>query len=89
MFEESKQAHYEEGRSITEINRSDIYGVCNCGYLTLKGRDAFEDRNGGLTVKRNLVTIYDDNGNVVKRLHPLPYGIMSCFSCNACVNDWR
>jgi len=94
-----KQGYQEPFKSIM---RSEIEAICQCGYLTLKPRNAFEDHNGGITVKRSRVTIIDDKtGQVIKRLRPkLIQGgraqgyrdyddIMTHCNCNACVNGWK
>jgi hypothetical protein len=81
-----KELHYQQGRDIQEIRRSQIEAICCCGYLTLKPTNDFEGHNGGLTVKRSKVKIVDDQtGNVVQRLR----GVRTYESCNACVNNWK
>jgi hypothetical protein len=83
-----KQEHYREGRSITEVLKSEIAAVCRCGFIELKPRGAFEEHNGGLTVKRSQVVIVDDRtGACVKVLRGR--SINHYDSCNACVNDWK
>lgn len=91
----SKQDYFKQGREIRVIYRSQIYGYCDCGYVTLKPTNKFEEHNGGLTVKRSQITIVDDEtGKAVKKLR-LRTGkdgyddIMHWWSCNACVNDWK
>ena len=83
----SKQEHYEQGRSIQAVNREDIEGVCQCGYLTLKASSDFETHNGGLTVERSRVTISREDGSTVKLLRGK--NINHYYGCNACVNDWK
>jgi len=80
------QAHYRQGRGIKEVLKSDIEGICECGYLSLKPQCDFENRKGGLTVKRSKVTIVNEDGNEVKRLSRK--GINTYYQCNACVNHW-
>jgi hypothetical protein len=77
--------YYKSGRERRVINKSDIEGVCQCGYLTLKPTNDFEKHNGGLVVKRSKVVIVNDNGSTVRRLT----GITKYSSCNACVNNWK
>lgn len=90
-----RQEYYRRGRRIREVMRSEIDSICDCGYLTLKPRNAFEEHNGGLTVRRYRVRIVDDRtGEIVRRLRPRrepdrDSDIMTSFSCNACANDWR
>ena len=80
------QPHYRKGREVQEVLRSQIEAVCRCGFLTLKPGNTFEERNGGLTIKRKQVRIIDDKtGQVVQRLR----GVNTYYSCNACVNDWK
>lgn len=78
-----KQSHYRAGRELREVEKSQIEAACACGYLTLKPGSEFEERNGGLTIKRSNVRIMD-NGREVKRLRIRRWG-----QCNACVNDWK
>ncbi len=78
-----KQSHYRAGRELQEVEKNQIDGVCDCGYLTLKPSNEFETQNGGLTVKRSTVRIMD-HGREVKRLR-----IRKWSGCNACVNDWK
>lgn len=94
-----KQEHYKAGRSIREVNRADIQGICSCGFLTLSPNSDFEEFHGGLTVKRSQVRILTDAGDVVQKLRPKRigerrdgtplYDINSYYQCNACVNHWR
>lgn len=83
-----KQPYYKQGRELETIMLSDIEGICDCGYLTLSPTNSFENHNGGLTIKRNNVTILnDETGQKVKRLSRK--NINSYSTCNACANDWR
>jgi hypothetical protein len=86
-----KQDYYMQGRKITDISRDQIDGICECGNITLKSNGDFENHNGGLTVRRSNVDIYDENGEIVQRLRPrnkgLEFNRYCC--CNACVNDWK
>lgn len=81
----STQEHYEAGRQIIEVLKSQIEAICRCGFLTLAPANEFERHNGGLTVKRSQVNIVDAEGNTVKRLR----GVNRYYSCNACANNWR
>lgn len=88
-----KQSHYLAGRQVNVIHKSQIEGVCACGYITMKPQDDFENHNGGLTVRKNSLTILDSNGRPVRRLRPRTINgrkeFNLYFRCNACVNDWR
>jgi len=89
----NKEDHYKKGRCVRNINRTDILGYCKCGYLTLKPEDAFEQHNGGLTVKRSNVKIID-NGKIIQKLRPRLDtegwdDIQLWYGCNACVNGWK
>ncbi len=91
----SKQNYFKQGREITGVYRNQIYGYCDCGYITLKPTNEFEEHNGGLTVKSSQMTIIDlETGKVVKKLRSRigkdGYDdIQHYFSCNACVNEWK
>lgn len=94
VWGEPKQPYYEKGRKIKSIMRSQIEGICDCGYITLKPINLFETRNGGLTVKRSKVQIFDDKtGKEILKLRPKKYGnyydINLYGSCNACDNHWK
>ena len=90
----SAQAYYRKGRTIREVKRSEIDGVCSCGYITLT------EAAGGFTVKRSNVRIIDDEtGAEIKvlrrrktgregRYGPI-YDFNKYWQCNACVNDWK
>ena len=86
MWGEDKQSHYREGRGITAVQKNEIEAVCRCGYLTLKPRNDFEEHNGGLTVKRSQVRIFNGEEEV-RALRGKK--IMRYSACNACGNDWR
>jgi hypothetical protein len=86
IFGANVQPHYQQGRSIAKIEKSDIEGVCDCGYITLKPQNEIEYRCGGLTVKRSSVTITDNN-KIVERLSKK--GIKHYRHCNACINNWK
>jgi hypothetical protein len=79
------QAHYRGGREVQEVLKSQVDGVCRCGYITLAPANDFERHNGGLTVKRSQVRIVDAQGREVKQLR----GVQRWWSCNACANNWR
>lgn len=87
MWGQDKQGHYRAGRDVQEVKLNQIEGICNCGYLTLKPTNEFEEHNGGLTVKRSRVKIVRKDGTVVR--HPRGKGIQRYGSCNACANGWR
>lgn len=87
MWGVSKQEYFASGRSIEQINLSDIEAVCRCGYITLSPRNEFEKHNGGLTVKRSCVEIVRNDGSVVRSIRGK--NIKRYYSCNACVNDWK
>ncbi|MBN2569833.1 MAG: hypothetical protein JXB42_10435 [Deltaproteobacteria bacterium] len=85
-----KQEYYQGGREIREISRRDIAVYCQaCGFITLNGTNDFENRNGGLTVKRSEVVIYDAEGGIVQALRPKKRDFIKVWGCNACVNDWK
>ena len=72
------------------VNRSQIVGICKCGYIELNPASEFERYNGGLVVKRSRVHIIADNGKEVKKFRPRRTEKINRYhTCNACVNDWR
>jgi len=86
----SRQEYYKTGRNVREVYISDIEHFCQCGYITLKPKNKFEEFNGGLTVKRSNVKIYKENGQLVKRLRASKSNdIFKVWLCNACGNNWK
>ena len=79
------QEHYLAGREVREVLKSQIEAVCQCGFLTMKPTNDFEQHNGGLTVRRSSVRIINSDGTTVKRLR----GVNTYCSCNACANNWK
>ena len=83
-----RQEHYKQGRQIRIVNKSDIIGICQCGYIQLEPQDEMERHCGGLMLKRSKVEIVDYSGNPVKVLRRSKKINRYCH-CNACVNKWR
>ena len=93
--ERYNQDYYKKGRTIKTIKRSEIDGICSCGYITLS------EAAGGFTVRRSNVRIIDDKtGREIKVLRRRKtgterggwraiYDFNTYGYCNACVNDWK
>lgn len=86
---DGKQEYYRAGRGLEAIRVSQIEAVCQCGYLTLKPTNDFENHCGGLTVKRSKVQIINDRtGEPLERFRP-GKKVLRFGCCNACGNDWK
>ena len=82
----SKQEYYKKGGALKKVEKRNIHAYCQCGYLTLEPTTDFEKFNGGLTVKRAQVRIFDDD-KLIKHLHRTNK-IQNWHGCNACQNMW-
>jgi len=84
------QSYYTKGRKLTSIEISQIKAICDCGYLTLKPTNEFEEYNGGVTVKRKGLKIFQ-NGKEIRLTKKIrtQYEIIHYWACNACSNEWK